>query len=97
MDVEDSSLDPGFSVLTCVIHPSLCRRGQIYNEKIADLLDPNGLSKLEHRTHLKIREDGSGGVYVDGLSEHIVKTTSEIADLLRLGSSMRTTGTLRPP
>ena len=36
-------------------------------------------------------EGGESGVYVDGLSEHVVKSPSEISDLLRLGSTMRTT------
>ena len=39
------------------------------------------------------REDGNGGVYVNELSEHIVRSPAEVAVLLKLGSQMRTTGT----
>lgn len=63
---------------------------QIYNESISDLLDPESLKKKD-RHHMKVREDGSGGTYVDGLSEHIVKSPSEIMELMRLGATMRTT------
>ena len=45
---------------------------------------------------LHVREDAGGGVYVDGLTEHIVKSPSEIMDLLHLGSTMRTTGAAGP-
>lgn len=62
---------------------------QIYNETITDLLDAD--QRKGTKKHLHIREDVSGGVYVDGLTEHIVKGSSEILELLRLGSSMRTT------
>ena len=38
------------------------------------------------------RESGDGGVFVQGLSEHIVRSPSDMLDLLKLGSTMRTTG-----
>eukprot|EP00047_Mylnosiga_fluctuans_P022700 m.124605 g.124605 ORF g.124605 m.124605 type:complete len:1235 (-) comp9354_c0_seq1:147-3851(-) len=60
---------------------------QIYNEHIMDLL---AADKKPKKDHLHIREDASG-VYVDGLSEHIVKNPGEIMALLHLGSTMRTT------
>lgn len=66
---------------------------QIYNERITDLLVSNsmkGRPKEEPKT-LGVREDSSGEVYVDGLSEHIVKSSKEIQDLLRLGKKSRKT------
>ena len=62
--------------------------------------------KLAEPTYLKVRENGAGtypevscevhnpsidGVYVDGLSEHIIKSPSEISELLRQGSVARET------
>ena len=64
---------------------------QIYCEKIADLLDKNSKQKKDTKGHLQIREDPSGGVYVNNLSEHIVKSADEIMQLLKDGSAMRTT------
>lgn len=37
------------------------------------------------------REDVDGGVYVEGLSEHVVKTAEEVRELLHRGAAMRTT------
>ena len=47
------------------------------------------------RDNLRIREDGSGGVYVENLSEHLVKSTDEIKSLLRKGTLLRTTASTR--
>lgn len=44
---------------------------QIYNEVISDLLKPE-------RINLQIREDKKKGIFVDGLSEWIVRTPQEI-------------------
>ena len=67
---------------------------QIYNEKITDLLDPNFSSNAAKKA-LKVREDPSGEVYVDGLTEHIVKTPAEIIDLLHRGAEARTTASTK--
>lgn len=40
---------------------------------------------------MRIRGDGGGGVYVEGLSEHVVRTTDEIYKLMHQGAHMRTT------
>lgn len=40
---------------------------------------------------LKIREDGVGGVYVDNLSEHVVRNTAEVMRLLQIGAQLRVT------
>ncbi|XP_062517436.1 uncharacterized protein LOC134192702 [Corticium candelabrum] len=67
---------------------------QIYNEKLMDLLDVAGKrdkyddSKADR---LRIREAAGGGLFVDNLSEHVVKSPREILDLLKRGAVMRTT------
>lgn len=40
---------------------------------------------------LKLREDGVGGVYVDSLSEHVVRNTAEVMRLLQIGAQLRIT------
>ncbi len=48
---------------------------QIYNEVISDLLKPE-------RTNLTIREDKKRGVFVEGLSEWVVRSPAEIYGML---------------
>lgn len=57
---------------------------QIYNEGISDLLKPE-------LNNLLIREDKKKGVFVDNLSEWVVRNPSDIYNLLRKGSSCRAT------
>lgn len=57
---------------------------EIYNERLFDLLDPC-------HDKLRVREDGSGCTFVEGLSEHVVKGTMDVNRLLRKGSIARTT------
>jgi kinesin family protein 3/17 len=61
---------------------------QIYNEKISDLLEPS-------RENLKIREDGCGGVFVETLSEHVVRDAEEIMTLIKRGTRLRATNVTR--
>jgi hypothetical protein len=61
---------------------------QIYNETISDLLKPE-------RNNLTIREDPRKGVYVEGLSEWVVRTPQEIYGLMRMGGQLRATGSTR--
>eukprot|EP01043_Picozoa_sp_COSAG02_P032807 COSAG02_NODE_2209_length_9497_cov_60.725474_1_plen_318_part_10 len=58
---------------------------QVYNEVVSDLIKPE-------RTHLSIREDERKGIYVDGLSEWIVRTPDEIFSLMAAGDRARSTG-----
>ena len=58
---------------------------QIYNEVISDLLKPEN-------KNLMIREDSKRGVYVEGLSEWVVRTPADVYDLMSRGSQARTTG-----
>ena len=55
---------------------------QIYNEVISDLLRGG-------RTNLEIREDKKKGVFVEGLSEWLVRTPSEIYSLMKRGAALR--------
>lgn len=54
---------------------------QIYNEVISDLLRPE-------RSNLMIREDRRRGVFVDGLSEWVVRSPSEVYQLMQRGQSL---------
>jgi len=58
---------------------------QIYNECISDLLKPE-------RTNLAIREDKKRGVFVEGLSEWVVRSPEEIYGLMERGGAVRATG-----
>lgn len=58
---------------------------QIYNEQISDLLKPE-------RSNLSIREDKRRGVFVDGLSEWVVRSPAEIYGLMQRGGQVRATG-----
>lgn len=58
---------------------------QIYNEQISDLLKPD-------RNSLTIREDKRRGVFVDGLSEWVVRSPAEIYGLMERGGNVRATG-----
>merc|ERR1719450_1558360 len=61
---------------------------QIYNETISDLL------KAE-RNNLMIREDKRKGVYVEGLSEWVVRSPAEIYGLMERGGAVRATGSTK--
>ena len=57
---------------------------QIYNEYINDLLIPE-------RKNLNIREDKKRGIYIDNLSEWLVRDSDDIYTLLERGSENRAT------
>lgn len=61
---------------------------QIYNEVISDLLRPE-------RSNLSIREDKKRGVFVEGLSEWVVRSPKEVYGLIKRGTSLRATGSTR--
>ena len=61
---------------------------QIYNETISDLLRPE-------RTNLAIREDARRGVFVEGLSEWVVRSPQEVHALMARGRAVRATGATR--
>jgi len=59
-----------------------CSFLEIYNEHIADLLDPTS-------TNLQIREDAKTGVYVENLKEIEVKGVQDVVQLLIQGAANR--------
>jgi len=61
---------------------------QIYNEVISDLLKPE-------RSNLLIREDKKKGVYVEGLSEWVVRSPAEIYGLMERGGATRATASTK--
>eukprot|EP00743_Colponemidia_sp_Colp-15_P008644 GILK01009407.1.p1 GENE.GILK01009407.1~~GILK01009407.1.p1 ORF type:complete len:1148 (+),score=247.81 GILK01009407.1:126-3569(+) len=61
---------------------------QIYNEVISDLLKPE-------RTNLNIREDKRKGVFVEGLSEWVVRSPAEIYSLIQRGAMARATASTK--
>jgi kinesin family protein 3/17 len=61
---------------------------QIYNEAISDLLKPE-------RNNLAIREDKKRGVFVEGLSEWVVRSPAEIYGLMERGGAVRATGSTK--
>ncbi len=61
----------------------------------ASLSLPPSAPQEPSRENLKIREDGVGGVFVEGLSEHVVRNTREILGLLSEGAHLRTTAITR--
>lgn len=54
---------------------------QIYNEVVSDLLKPE-------RAALAIREDRRRGVFVDGLSEWVVRSPAEVYQLMQRGQAL---------
>ena len=62
-----------------------CSFVQIYNEQLFDMLRDASMI-----TPLTIREDSSGEIYVQGLSEYNVKTVADTMQLLRIAEENRT-------
>ena len=52
---------------------------EIYNEQILDLLDPQ-------KYNLLLREDIKKGVYVEGLTEETINSTTEMYELIKRGT-----------
>ena len=61
---------------------------QIYNENISDLLKPQ-------RTNLAIRSGKKKGVFVEGLSEWVVRNPREVYGLIKRGAQIRATSYTR--
>eukprot|EP00629_Pelagomonadales_sp_RCC1024_P008296 CAMPEP_0119267344 /NCGR_PEP_ID=MMETSP1329-20130426/5525_1 /TAXON_ID=114041 /ORGANISM="Genus nov. species nov., Strain RCC1024" /LENGTH=727 /DNA_ID=CAMNT_0007267265 /DNA_START=182 /DNA_END=2365 /DNA_ORIENTATION=+ len=73
---------------------------QIYQEVVSDLLAasgmaPDGNDLTSHGAALAIREDPERGVYVDGLSEWVVRKPVEVHELMDRASRIRATGATR--
>ncbi|RZB49918.1 trifunctional enzyme subunit alpha, mitochondrial, partial [Asbolus verrucosus] len=61
-----------------------CSFFEIYSRKVLDLLN--------HKSDLKILEDGKQQVQVVGLTEKVVSTVNDVLDLIQLGNTARTSG-----
>ena len=61
---------------------------QIYNEMVSDLINAEGKS-------LQIREHQKKGVFVEGLSEWIVKSPEEVYSLIQRGAAVRATASTK--
>jgi hypothetical protein len=61
---------------------------QIYNEVISDLLKPLG-------KQLTVRHTKQRGVYIDGLSEWVVRSPGDVYGLMGRGTSLRATGSTK--
>ena len=83
-----SSSDPSSSTTTPARFLVRASYLQIYNETISDLLRPE-------RTNLAIREDARRGVFVEGLSEWVVRSPQEVHALMARGRAVRATGATR--
>mmetsp|Transcript_16437 Transcript_16437/g.27876 ORF Transcript_16437/g.27876 Transcript_16437/m.27876 type:complete len:218 (+) Transcript_16437:362-1015(+) len=72
--IETSSQNIEFSVKV-----SMC---EIYNERIRDLFNPQ-------KDNLKIHEERTKGVYIQGITENWVGDENEVYQLMKLGNSNR--------
>ncbi|KAF4661162.1 hypothetical protein FOZ61_003475 [Perkinsus olseni] len=63
---------------------------QIYNETISDLLPA-----ADATATLSIRQDRRRGVYVDGLTEYVVREPEEVYTLIRQGNASRAIATTK--
>lgn len=62
----------------------ICSMIQLYNEKLYDLLQDGKMTKP-----LKIRMDGTFGVYVEGISEYVVQTVDDCLSIIRKAEANR--------
>ncbi|XP_066262970.1 uncharacterized protein [Euwallacea similis] len=63
---------------------------EIYNEKVADLL--SDIEKKGQERPLRVREHPKRGPYVEGLSQHLVTTDTELLERLEAGTNRRRVG-----
>jgi len=66
---------------------------EIYLERIVDLLDNSpAFIKKNSDSMLKIREDASGGVYLEGVVEQSVANAKDLLTCLETAAKKRSTG-----
>jgi hypothetical protein len=71
--------------LRCIFVTSDCNHFTVCSKQISDLLKPE-------RSNLNIREDKRRGVFVEDLSEWVVRSPAEIYGLMERGGAVRATG-----
>ncbi|KAM8750334.1 kinesin-like protein KIF21A isoform 1-T1 [Acanthopagrus schlegelii] len=62
---------------------------ELYNEEVLDLFDST--RDMKQKSHIKIHEDASGGIYTVGVTTRTVSSEAEMIQCLKLGALSRTT------
>nr|XP_054589491.1 kinesin-like protein KIF21A isoform X4 [Nothobranchius furzeri] len=62
---------------------------ELYNEEVLDLFD--SARDMKQKSHIKIHEDASGGIYTVGVTTRTVSSEAEMMQCLKLGALSRTT------
>uniref|UniRef100_A0A8B9J4Y8 Kinesin family member 21A n=1 Tax=Astyanax mexicanus TaxID=7994 RepID=A0A8B9J4Y8_ASTMX len=65
---------------------------ELYNEEVLDLFDSTrDLEARKQKSHIKIHEDATGGIYTVGVTTRTVSSEAEMMQCLKLGALSRTT------
>ncbi|XP_058480470.1 kinesin-like protein KIF21A isoform X2 [Solea solea] len=65
---------------------------ELYNEEVLDLFDSTrDIETRKQKSHVKIHEDASGGIYTVGVTTRTVTSAAEMIQCLKLGALSRTT------
>ncbi|XP_059190323.1 LOW QUALITY PROTEIN: kinesin-like protein KIF21A [Centropristis striata] len=62
---------------------------ELYNEEVLDLFD--SVRDMKQKSHIKIHEDATGGIYTVGVTTRTVSSAAEMMQCLKLGALSRTT------
>ncbi|XP_071389232.1 kinesin-like protein KIF21A, partial [Centroberyx affinis] len=62
---------------------------ELYNEEVLDLFD--SVRDMKQKSHIKIHEDATGGIYTVGVTTRTVASEAEMLQCLKLGALSRTT------
>ncbi|XP_060932109.1 kinesin-like protein KIF21A isoform X3 [Limanda limanda] len=62
---------------------------ELYNEEVLDLFD--SVRDTKQKSHIKIHEDATGGIYTVGVTTRTVSSEAEMIQCLKLGALSRTT------
>ncbi|XP_078139151.1 kinesin-like protein KIF21A [Centroberyx gerrardi] len=62
---------------------------ELYNEEVLDLFDST--RDMKQKSHIKIHEDATGGIYTVGVTTRTVASEAEMMQCLKLGALSRTT------
>ncbi|XP_062847664.1 kinesin-like protein KIF21A isoform X2 [Trichomycterus rosablanca] len=65
---------------------------ELYNEEVLDLFDSiRDMESRKQKSHIKIHEDATGGIYTVGVTTRTVSSEAEMMQCLKLGALSRTT------
>uniref|UniRef100_A0A3P8US16 Kinesin family member 21A n=1 Tax=Cynoglossus semilaevis TaxID=244447 RepID=A0A3P8US16_CYNSE len=62
---------------------------ELYNEEVLDLFDST--RDMKQKSHIRIHEDATGGIYTVGVTTRTVSSEAEMLQCLKLGALSRTT------